>query len=43
MENNIDLEKLDDNELLALYDKVIEHIEYLNSNIISLEEEKKDE
>ena len=40
MENNIDLEKLDDNELLALYDKVIEHIEYLNSNIISLEEEK---
>ena len=43
MENNIDLEKLDDNELLTLYDKVIEHIEYLNSNIISLEEEKKDE
>ena len=40
MENNIDLKKLDDNELLALYDKVIEHIEYLNSNIISLEEEK---
>ena len=40
MENNIDLEKLDDNELLALYDKVIEHIEYLNSNIISLEEKK---
>ena len=40
MENNIDLEKLDDNELLALYDKVIENIEYLNSNIISLEEEK---
>ena len=42
MEKNITFENLDDNELLTLYDKVIEHIQYLNSNII-LEEEKRDE
>ncbi len=43
MKKNITFENLDDNELLTLYDKVIEHIQYLNSNIISLEEEKRDE
>lgn len=37
------LSTLTEKELLDLYNLVIKHIDYLNSNIISSEESEKDE
>lgn len=33
-----EIKKLSSEELLELYHKIVEHIEYLNSNLISIED-----
>ena len=43
MQEEIILTDLTEKELLELYNEVIKHIEYLNKNIISLEEGDKSE
>lgn len=43
MQEEIILTDLTEKELLELYNEVIKHIEYLNKNIISLEEGDKNE
>lgn len=39
-ENILDLSKLSNLELMEFYEKIKEHLSYLNNNILSTEEEK---
>ena len=45
MENNdiIEMKKVSDDDLLALYSEIENHLKYLDENIIELEEEGEEE
>ena len=42
MEENFDIKNLSNEDLLELYAKVVEHLDYLKQSILTIEEESED-